>query len=141
MAVRVIISGDRNWTCHELARRVIARLVARHGEVDIVQGSADGVDFAFVEAAYDAGCGVCSFPADWDRHGKKAGPIRNQEMVDSGADFVIAVHRGLARSRGTRDLVERSLKAGIPVWLIDGEDAEPRRIREIPGRGVAGGQN
>jgi ABC-type sugar transport system substrate-binding protein len=135
MAVRVIISGDRNWTCHDLARRVIARLVARHGEVDIVQGAADGVDFAFVEAAYDAGCGVCSFPADWDRHGKKAGPLRNQEMVDSGADFAIAVHRSLAWSRGTKDLVTRALAAGIPVYLIDREDAEPRRIRDIPGRG------
>jgi hypothetical protein len=121
MAVRVIISGDRNWTCHELARRVIARLVARHGEVDIVQGSADGVDFAFVEAAYDAGCGVCSFPADWEKHGKKA-----------GADFVIAVHRSLAWSRGTKDLVTRALAADIPVYLIDAEDAEPRRIRAIP---------
>jgi ABC-type sugar transport system substrate-binding protein len=135
MAVRVLISGDRNWHCADLARRVIARLVARHGEVDIVQGSADGVDFAFVEAAYDAGCGVCSFPADWEKHGKKAGPIRNAEMVAAGADFVIAVHRNLAWSRGTRDLVTRALAAGIPVYLIDGEDAEPKRIREIPGRG------
>jgi ABC-type sugar transport system substrate-binding protein len=134
MAVRVIISGDRNWFCADLARRVIARLVARCGEVDIVQGAADGVDRAFVEAAYDAGCGVCSFPADWDRYGKKAGPLRNQEMVDAGADFVIAVHRSLAWSRGTRDLVIRALAAGIPVYLIDGEDAEPRRIRVVPGR-------
>jgi ABC-type sugar transport system substrate-binding protein len=134
MAVRVIISGDRNWTCSDLARRVIARLVARHGEVDIVQGSADGVDFAFVEAAYDAGCGVCSFPADWEKHGKRAGPLRNQEMVDAGAEFVIAVHRSLAWSRGTGDLVRRALAAGIPVYLIDGEDVVPRRIREIPER-------
>lgn len=135
MAVRVIISGDRRWNCANLARRVIARLVARHGEVDIVQGSADGVDFAFVEAAYDAGCGVCSFPANWEKHGKRAGPLRNQEMINEGADFVIAVHRSLAWSRGTGDLVRRALAAGIPVYLIDGEDAEPRRIKEIPEKG------
>jgi hypothetical protein len=135
MAVRVIISGDRNWHCDALARRVIARLVARHGEVDIVQGAADGVDRAFVEAAFDAGCGVSSFPADWQKHGKKGGPIRNAEMVAAGADFVIAVHRSLAWSRGTRDLVKRSLEAGIPVYLIDGEDAEPKWIRNIPERG------
>jgi ABC-type sugar transport system substrate-binding protein len=135
MAVRVIISGDRNWTCSDLARRVVARLVARHGEVDIVQGAADGVDRAFVEAAYDAGCGVCSYPADWQKHGKKGGPIRNAAMVDAGADFVIAVHRSLAWSRGTGDLVRRALAAGIPVYLIDGEDAEPRRIRKMPEKG------
>jgi hypothetical protein len=132
MGVRVIVSGDRNWTCHTLARRVIARLVARHGEVDIVQGAAAGVDHAFVEAAYDAGCGVCSYAANWEKFGKRAGPLRNQEMVDAGADFVIAVHRSLARSRGTKDCVQRAMAAGIPVYLIDSEDGEPRRLSEIP---------
>lgn len=127
---RVLITGDRRWTCHAVAREVITRLVAKHGAVDIVQGAAAGVDHAFVEAAYDAGCGVCSYPADWNAHGKKAGPIRNQEMVDSGADLCLAVHRDLDASKGTRDCVNRALKAGIPVWLIDSEAVEPRPIRE-----------
>jgi hypothetical protein len=133
MGVRVIITGSRNWTCHALARRVIARLIARHGEVDIVQGAAAGVDHAFVKAAYDAACGVCSYAADWEKFGKRAGPLRNQEMVDAGADFCIAVHRSLARSRGTKDCVERCLAAGIPVYLIDSEDGEPKRVRAIDG--------
>jgi ABC-type sugar transport system substrate-binding protein len=134
MAVRVIISGDRNWFCPDLARRVVARLVARHGEVDIVHGNARGVDAAFADAAREAGCGVCSFAAAWDEHGKAAGPRRNQEMINEGAEFVIAVHRSLAWSRGTRDLVTRALAAGIPVYLIDSEEGEPRRLREIPER-------
>jgi hypothetical protein len=141
MSVRVIISGDRNWHCDALARRVIARLVDRHGDVEIMHGAASGVDTVFAEAAIDAACDVHPFPADWEKHGKKGGPLRNTAMVDAGADFVIAVHRSLAWSRGTGDLVRRALAAGIPVYLIDGEDAEPKRIREIPGRGVAGGQN
>jgi hypothetical protein len=134
MSVRVIISGDRNWTCSDLARRVIARLVARHGEVEIIHGDARGVDSAFADAAREAGCGVFPYEALWEKHGKRAGPIRNQAMVDAGAEFVIAVHRSLAWSRGTGDLVRRALAAGIPVYLIDGEDVVPRRIREIPER-------
>jgi hypothetical protein len=135
MAVRVIISGDRRWNCPDLARRVIARLIARHGEVEVVQGGAKGVDAAFADAARVSGLVVHAFPADWDAYGKGAGPRRNQAMIDAGADFVIAVHRSLAWSRGTGDLVRRALTAGIPVYLIDREDGEPRRIREIPGRG------
>lgn len=131
MAARVIITGCRRWRCFDLARRIVDRLIARYGpEVDIVQGAADGVDWAFVEAAYDRGLGVCSYPADWEKHGKRAGPIRNAEMVKSGADFALAVHRDLKGSKGTLDCVRQCLAAGIPVYLIDSDDAEPRRIRE-----------
>jgi ABC-type sugar transport system substrate-binding protein len=132
MAVRIIVTGDRNWRCTALARRVIARLVARHGNVTILDGDASGVDTAFADAASEAGCKVLLFPADWEKYGKGAGPRRNAEMVAAGADFAIAVHKSLARSRGTRDAVERCLAAGIPVWLIDSEDGEPKRVREIP---------
>jgi hypothetical protein len=133
MAVRVIISGDRNWMCHELARRVVARLIAKFGAgFVVVHGGAPGVDGAFAEACDLRDVTHEPHVADWQKHGKKAGPIRNAAMIDAGADFVIAVHRSLAWSRGTKDLVTRALAADIPVYLIDAEDAEPRRIREIP---------
>jgi ABC-type sugar transport system substrate-binding protein len=133
MAVRVLVTGSRSWRCAGLARRVVARLVARHVAVALVVGDADGVDRAFAEAARAAGCEVCVFGADWEKYSKGAGPRRNQEMVAAGADFAIAVHKSLARSRGTKDCVRRAMAAGIPVWLIDSEDGEPRRVREIDG--------
>lgn len=49
--------------------------------------------------------------ADWDKHGKAAGPIRNQEMLDSGVDLVIAFPGG----KGTTDMVKRAKKAGVEV--------------------------
>jgi hypothetical protein len=135
MAVRVLISGDRNWRCGALARRIVARLVDRIGaDLVVVHGGASGVDGAFAEACDLRDATHEPHVADWQKHGKKAGPLRNQEMIDAGADFVIAVHRSLAWSRGTKDLVTRALAAGIPVYLIDREDAEPRRLCEIPGR-------
>ncbi len=131
MAFRVLVTGSRYWTCHVVARQVIARLKARYGEVDIVQGAAAGVDHAFAEAAYEAGCGVASFPADWFKHGKAAGPKRNAEMVAAGADLCIAVHRDLSGSKGTRDCVRQALAAGIPVWLIDSEEVTLKRIESL----------
>jgi hypothetical protein len=135
MAVRVLISGDRNWRCGALARRIVARLVDRIGaDLVVVHGGASGVDGAFAEACDLRDATHEPHVADWQKHGKKAGPLRNQEMIDAGADFVIAVHRSLAWSRGTRDCIERALATGIPVYLIDAEDAEPRRLRAIPER-------
>jgi hypothetical protein len=54
-------------------------------------------------------------PADWNTHGKAAGPIRNQAMVDLGADLCLAFPR--ADSKGTWDCVRRAADAGIPVHI------------------------
>lgn len=58
------------------------------------------------------------YPADWNKHGKAAGPIRNQQMLDEGKpDLVIAF---LAQnSRGTKDMVSRAEKAGVEVKVIN----------------------
>jgi len=56
------------------------------------------------------------YPADWDTHGKAAGPIRNQSMLDQnpGIELVIAFPGG----KGTADMVARARKKGIPVVEI-----------------------
>ena len=53
--------------------------------------------------------------ADWAKHGRKAGPIRNQRMIDEGRpDLVVAFPGGT----GTADMVERARVAGIRVIEI-----------------------
>ena len=54
------------------------------------------------------------YPADWNTHGKRAGFLRNSEMVASGADVCIAFPRG--KSSGTRHCMREAEKAGIPVY-------------------------
>lgn len=52
------------------------------------------------------------FPANWKSHGKGAGPIRNQKMIDEGKpDLVLAFPGG----RGTADMVRRAKAAGVRV--------------------------
>ena len=60
--------------------------------------------------------------------GNLALPVRNKEMVDAGADLCIALHRTLATSKGTKNCVRQALAAGIPVYLIEDEQARPKRI-------------
>lgn len=54
-------------------------------------------------------------PASWELHGKTAGPIRNQEMVDTKPDIVFAFPT--PKSEGTLDCIARAWLKDIPVYL------------------------
>jgi hypothetical protein len=56
--------------------------------------------------------GLVTVPADWQKHGTAAGPIRNKQMIVSGKpDLVLAFPGG----RGTADMSRRAEKHGIPL--------------------------
>ena len=61
------------------------------------------------------GISLSSVPADWKRYGKRAGPLRNTEIVRQ-ADMVIAFWDG--RSRGTRNTIDKALRAGKSVRIF-----------------------
>ena len=59
------------------------------------------------------------YPADWDRFGRAAGPIRNKQMLDEGKPtLVIAVHEDISKSKGTKNMVEQAEKRGIDVLVV-----------------------
>ena len=130
---RVIVTGCRHWRCEALAERTLRRMKERYGDdLTIVHGAAPGVDTAFNLACRKLGIRREPHPADWAGLGNAAGPIRNGEMVRLGAAFVLAVHRDLAGSKGTKDCVRQAQAAGIPVWLIANDsDHPPHRLEAI----------
>jgi hypothetical protein len=107
----------------------INRLLARYGPgLVIVHGGAPGVDNAFATACYELGIVAEPHLADWKGLGNIAGPERNREMVEAGADLCIDLHRSIETSKGTKDCVRQALAAGIPVWLVEDEQAVPKRV-------------
>lgn len=84
-------------------------------DIHIIAGAARGADSIAIDWAVVNWTYFTEYPADWDTHGKAAGPIRNQQMLDEGKpDMVVAFPGG----RGTEDMVRRAKKAGIPVREI-----------------------
>ncbi len=55
-------------------------------------------------------------PANWAMLGKAAGPMRNQEMVDLGAEVCLGFPR--PGSRGTHDCIRRAELAGIRTIVV-----------------------
>lgn len=88
----------------------------------IVSGGALGADTFAREWAYShEGVTFIEYKADWKVHGRSAGPIRNQKMLDSQRpDLVLAfVNKPLTESKGTFDMVRRARQLGVPVWVVE----------------------
>jgi hypothetical protein len=129
--VRVIVDGARDWRCDALAERVVRRLVARYGKaLVVVHDRAVGVAAAFDDACLRLGVRRDPVFGPGDDAWPRPGPERHDRMVYLGAAFAIFCHPYLANGVATRGLVARALAAGIPVYLLDGDAAEPRRIQE-----------
>lgn len=116
--MRLLVCGSRDWADEGLIERVLSGYAR---ETVVIHGGAPGADKLAGAAAKKLGMSVDVFPADWAHYGKAAGPKRNQKMLDKGQpDAVIAFHPDLSQSKGTKDMIERSEKAGLSVTLITG---------------------
>lgn len=114
---RIIVTGGRDFEQEELLNSVLDAILSTEGrDIVIVHGANPrGADAMASRWAKLHGVQEEPHPADWQTYGKKAGPIRNQLMIDLGADEVVAFP--WATSRGTWDCVIRANKAGIRVGI------------------------
>ena len=82
-------------------------------EMFIVAGGAKGADTFAVEWAQSLEISYKIYMADWNQYGKRAGFIRNSEMLNEGKpDLIIAFPGGA----GTEMMVDIATRAGKEVW-------------------------
>lgn len=111
--MRIVVCGGRAYRDKATVYAVLDRLHKKIGIDFLIQGAADGADYIAWQWCQDRGVLCGSFPAQWDEYGRRAGPIRNQAMIDEGRpDGVVAFPGG----SGTADMIERAHRAGIGVW-------------------------
>lgn len=110
---RVLVTGSRDWTDAATIRMAL-KAEWEPGAV-LVHGAGRGADRIAQEVWVSFGGRFHDepHPADWDRFGKRAGPIRNREMVDAGADVCLAFI--LNDSPGASRTAMWAAKAGIPT--------------------------
>jgi len=113
---RVAIVGSRDFGQIEGGEKLVRHYIHQLPlETIVISGGAKGPDSWAINTAQERGMRTLVFLADWNKHGKAAGPIRNQQIVDS-CDWLVAFYDG--KSRGTADSVRRCEIGHIPHAVI-----------------------
>ena len=114
---RIVITGSRDWTDREVIESVLWWLWPKR----VAHGGCRGADEIANDVVMELllpEVTIITYEADWEEHGRGAGPIRNREMLDTEEpDLVVGFL--LPGSRGTRDCLEAARERGIPVLTFE----------------------
>lgn len=110
--MKVLICGGRyydNWVAME-------ECLENFAITELVHGGASGADTLADNYAQSRYIGTIVYKADWDKHGRAAGPIRNKQMLDENPDieYVIAFPGG----HGTANMVKQARERGVKVLEV-----------------------
>lgn len=115
--IKILVCGGRNFNDKETLYGKLDKIsrILSGRDITIIHGAARGADSLANDWATDRKVQIEAFPADWNRHGKAAGPIRNQQMLTEGKPDVIVAFSG---GSGTAHMISIARKAGIPVYEV-----------------------
>lgn len=114
MSITVIVCGSRYATNPDPVNAALDQLHARSGITLLRHGAARGVDTLAAAWAARNNVPTRAYPADWDTHGRAAGPLRNTEMARDGADLLLAFPGG----KGTANMVATARRHDIAVLEV-----------------------
>lgn len=113
---RILVFGGRDYNDQAMVFGVLDMIAEERVINAIIQGDCPtGADKLARMWAITRNHHCDSYPANWRVHGKAAGPIRNQQMIDEGRP---TMGLGFPGGKGTADMARRLKAAGIPVQEI-----------------------
>ena len=113
---KLIVAGGRDFDDYQLLKNKLDKLLQNKTEVEIVCGKAKGADTLGERYAKEKGYLVKEFPAQWDKFGKRAGYLRNEEMAKY-ADACVAFWD--EKSRGTKHMIDLAKKHKLKIRVIN----------------------
>lgn len=113
--MKVLVCGGRNYDDWPKLKTKLDDIHEITPITEIIHGCSDGADrLAGVWARWN-NIKENRFPADWKTHGKKAGYVRNAQMLKEGKpDLVLATTGG----KGTEMMKNLSKDAGVTVMTL-----------------------
>jgi hypothetical protein len=112
---KLIIAGSREFDNYPLLKEKVDFLLKNVTEdIEIVSGTARGADTLGEKYARENNFQVKLFPADWNKHGKSAGFIRNEEMAKYANACVVF---WMNNSKGTKHMIDLSQKYNLKLRI------------------------
>ena len=117
--IKVIIAGTRDFNDYAFLKKNVDYFLQginpNNEEIEIVSGNARGADKLGERYAKEHNLPVKLFPANWDKYGKRAGYLRNQEMANY-SDVLIAFWD--EKSKGTKHMIDIAKKQGLTFIVV-----------------------
>ena len=110
--MKVLVCGGRDYNDYD----TVARWLDQFKPTFIIEGGATGADTLAWKYSKQNNIERLTIEARWDKHGKAAGPIRNQQMIDEGKPDLVVAFKG---GTGTADMVRRAKKHNIKVIEVE----------------------
>ncbi len=106
--MKLAIIGSRGFNDYDFLKKNVTDFLKRNSFVctHIISGGAKGADKLAEQFALDNQLEMVAFKPDWKQFGKRAGFIRNNEIIEN-ADVVIAFWDG--DSKGTKDAIMKAI--------------------------------
>jgi hypothetical protein len=108
--MRVLVAGGRDFTDKDFLFKYLDKNFPE--ATVVISGRAKGADKMGESWARARGIDIEPYPAQWGRYGRKAGPIRNAEMLSKGKPDVVVVFKG---GRGSEHMATIARKAKVMV--------------------------
>jgi hypothetical protein len=109
--MKVLVTGGRGYADREHLFAVLDDIHADSHISHLVHGAANGADTLAGQWARERGVQEVVCPANWNKHGRRAGALRNRAMANLEPDLVVAFPGGV----GTDMMVEMAEEVGIRV--------------------------
>jgi hypothetical protein len=117
--MKVLVTGSRRWADKKKLFATLELIDARHGIELLIVGDARGADQNARYWARRVGhVPLQVFHADWEKHGKRAGILRNLDMLAEEPDAVLAFKVKNIEARGTDHCSQEAEQRGIKVVTI-----------------------
>ena len=115
----VVVCGSRNWSNKDLLFATLSNLAKKEGFSCIIEGEARGADTLARQWANLHKVPVERFPAQWSRYGKRAGMLRNYDMIVARApDKLVAFTSRRPPTSGTAHAIKLAKRYGIETFVV-----------------------
>lgn len=117
--MRTIIAGSRDFDDYEYMESCLEDVQTYAWSIgEVVCGGARGADSLGSKWAHDNEVFVNLFPAQWNKYGRSAGYIRNEEMAQY-AEALVCFWDG--KSKGSKHMVDIAIRDGLYVKVFNYE--------------------